>query len=354
MIMKNSILLVLFLCTALFSCDKDDTSPPATNPVATVAYSFDNDLNSKLMFRDGDLLETMTSEYLRYEIGKVLRVKAINETTIEIANFAPVDIQDATILLTIEGQPTPIKLFKINKIRAHGVQQIKYPFIEGTKIFLDSTNKEVNLSQYSPAGIAPTKVSFDFTGETDLIKKLKLLSKLKWKVKYHDFDPNDDPNNNWKENMDAKDIRRFSGFIINMAYLLQSENTMKAFSDEPIYDNDGIMMTMEQKKAALQKMIDIPMVNCGVVVNVSGLGGGYTFGVANHVLHDYLTQDPSFITIHEMSHMIGYSHSSSMTYPSKENNGATVAAGRIYTQMLKNNEFPIKVTNYYMPSDLLK
>ncbi|MFW0739903.1 hypothetical protein [Flavobacterium sp. T12S277] len=352
--MKISTVLVLLLCTIFFSCEKEDTSPVSSIPVTTVAYSFDSDANSKLMFKDGDLLQTMTSESLRYEIGKVLRVKAINETTIEIANFAPVDIQDATILLIIEGQAKPIKLFKISKIRAHGVQEIKYPFIENINIFLDTDNKEVDLSHYKTTGIAPGKVSFDFTGETDLIKKLKSLAKLKWKVKYHDFDPNDDPTNNWKENIDAKDIRRFSGFIINMAYLLQADNTMKTFAEEPIYDNNGVMMTVEQKKAALQKMIDIPMVNCGVVVNVSGLGGGYTYGLANHVLNDYLTQDPSFITIHEMAHMIGFSHSSSMTYPSKENMGATVAAGRVYLQMLKNNEFPIKVSNYYMPSDLSK
>ncbi|MCD0468792.1 hypothetical protein [Flavobacterium sp. JAS] len=347
--MKKNVLLMLTLCIVFFSCEKDNISS-----VSTVAYSFDSDSNSKLMFKDGEPLETMTSESRRYEVGKVLRVKAINETTIEIANFAPVDIESATILLTIEGQAKPIKLLKINKIRAHAVQEIKYPFMEGTTAFLDTNNNEVNLTQYKVTGIPISKVSFDFTGETELIKKLKSLAKLKWKIKYHDFDPSDDPNNNWKENIDAKDIRRFSGFIINMAYLIVSDNTMKAFADEPIYDNDGMLMTVDQKKAALQKMIDMPMMNCGVVVNVSGLGGGSTYGVANHVLHDYLTVDPSFITIHEMAHMVGFSHSSSMTYPSKENTGATVAAGRVYTQMLKNDEFPIKVSNYYYPSDLLK
>jgi hypothetical protein len=346
--MKIQIVLVLSLCTAFFGCQKDDY----ISPVETVEYSFDSDANSRLMFQDGEPLQTMTSESRRYEIGKVLQVKAINETTIEIANFAPVDILDATILLTIEGQANRVKLLKIKKIRAHGVQEIKYPFIEGATNFLDSDNREVELAQYKTAGIATSKVSFDFAGETELIRKLKSLAKLKWKVKYHDFDDADDPNNNWKENIDAKDIRRFSGFIINMAYLISSDNTMNAFANEPIVDNDGVLMSVEQKKAALQKMIDIPKVNCGVVVNVSGLGGGSTYGVANHVLHDYLTKDPSFITIHEMAHMIGYSHSSSMTYPNSEKKGAVVAAGRVYEQMLKNNEFPIKVSNYYTPSDL--
>lgn len=351
--------MALFLSAAFFSCTKDDIENVSTaKSVSTVEYSFDSDANSKLMFKDGDPVATMTSESMRFEIGKVLRVKAVNETTVEIANFAPVDIEDATILITIEGQAKPIKLLKIKKIRAHGTQEIKYPFVESTKIFFDADNNEVDLSQYKTTGIATTKVSFDFTGETDLIKKLKLLAKLKWKVKPHDFDPNHNPDDNWKDYVDAKDFRRYIGFIINTAYLIQADETKNAFLEEPIYDNDGTtLMTLEQKKAAYQKFIDIGNINGGVVAKVSGLGGGSTFGVADHVLHDYLTIDPCFVTIHEMSHMIGYSHSSSMTYPKKIDNvdrGATVATGKIYTQMLKNDAFPIKVKNYYMQSDLPK
>ncbi|MNL65329.1 hypothetical protein D3C87_1896480 [compost metagenome] len=113
------------------------------------------------------------------------------------------------------------------------------------------------------------------------------------------------------------------------------------------------MLTIEQKEQAFKKMIDIPTFNCGIVVNVSGLGGGSTFGVANHVLNDYLTKDICFIAVHEIGHMIGYSHSSSMTYPSSpDNRGATVATGLVYKDMLVKNAFPVKTSNYCKPSDL--
>lgn len=345
--------IVFILIAGLLGCKKDSPKKNIPDPVTTIEYSFDNDSNSSLMFKDGESLETMTSESRRYEIGKVLRVKPINETTIEVANFSPVDITDATILLTIQGQNKPIKLFKIKKIRAHATQEIKYPFTKETTKFLDTDNNEVDLAQYKTVGIASSKVSFDFTGETDLIKKLKTLAKLKWTIKYHDFDGTDDPTNNWKENIDAKDIRRYTGFIINLGYLFQADNTKTAFLNEPITGNDNVLLTMEQKQVAFQKMIDIPKFNCGVVVNVSGLGGGSTFGVANHILNDYLTQDVCFIVVHEMGHMIGYSHSSSMTYPSNpDDRGAVVATGNIYKQMLTHDSFPIKKSNYYKTSDL--
>lgn len=342
-------LVFLSLTIFAFSCKKNITS---IDPVTTVEYNFDNENNSGLMFKDGESMALLTSEARRYEIGKVLRVKAINETTIEVANFAPVDIADATIVATIEGQVKPIRLFKIGKIRAHAVQQLKYPFIEGITKFLDVDGREVDLTQYKTTGFPVDKVSFDFTGDTDLIKKLKSLSKLKWKIKYHDFDGNDNPSDNWKENIDAKDIRRFSGLIINLAYLFQAEETRTAFVAEPIVDNNKVSMTTAQKEEAFKKIIEIPTFNCGVVVNVSGLGGGSTFGVANHVLNDYLTKDVCFIAVHEIGHMIGYSHDSSMTYPTSDNRGAVVATGNIYKQMITKNELPITKSNYYKQTDL--
>jgi len=348
--MKKVILPLLAIL--FFSCKKNHTEPNNPPPLPTVEYSFDNDTNSALMFKDGESIELLTSEARRYEIGKVLRVKAINATTIEVANFAPVDIVGATILLTIEGQAKPIQLFKIGKIRAHAVQEIKYSFIEGNTKFLNSENQEVDLAQYKAIGLDVNKVSFDFTGESDLIKKLKSLAKLKWKIKYHDYDAPDDPANNWKDNIDAKDVRRFTGYMINLAYLIQDESTRAAFLAEPITDNDNVLMTTEQKEVAFKKIIDIPKFNCGVVVNVTGLGGGSTFGVANSVLRDYLTKYTTTGT-HEIGHMIGYSHSSSMTYPTNPGNRGSVEAMRVvYNEMLTKGTLPIKTGNYYKPTDL--
>lgn len=348
--MKKIIILLLTIMS--FGCKKERPAPTVPDPVTTVEYNFDNDNNSALMFRDDESVALLTSEARRYEIGKVLRVKAINATTIEVANFAPVDIADATVLLMIQGQSKPVSLFRIGKIRAHAVQQIKYPFIEGGTKFFDDNGAEVDLAQYKATGIPADKVSFDFTGDSDLIKKLKSLSKLKWKIKYHDFDGNDDPKNNWKDNIEARDVRRFSGLIINLAYLFQAEETRAAFLAEPVTDNNKVLLTTEQKQEAFKKILDMPEFNCGVVVNVSGLGGGSTYGVADHVLKDYLTKDVCFIAVHEIGHMIGFSHDSSMTYPTPDNRGAVVATGNAYKEMLAKKQFPVTTGNYYLSTDL--
>lgn len=78
-----------------FGCKKERTLPVAPDPVTTIEYNFDSDSNSGLMFQDGESTALLTSEARRYEIGKVLRVKTVNATTVEAANFAPVDIVGA-------------------------------------------------------------------------------------------------------------------------------------------------------------------------------------------------------------------------------------------------------------------
>jgi len=83
-------IIYLLLTFFLFSCKKEKPTPTVPDPVTTVEYNFDNDNNSGLMFKDGESMELLTSEARRYEIGKVLRVKAVSATTIEVANFAPV------------------------------------------------------------------------------------------------------------------------------------------------------------------------------------------------------------------------------------------------------------------------
>jgi len=362
---KSQLTLAIVLCFVLFnfSCKKlgvidplkdHNSSPgPKNEPAPSlVEYNFDNDSNSGLMFQDGESMALLTSEARRYEIGKVLRVKAVDTTTIEVANFAPVDILDATILLTIEGQAKPIKLFRVGKIRAHAIKVIPYSFIKGSTKFINTDNQVVDLAQYKTTGIPTNKVSFDFTGTTDLIIKLKSLAKLKWKVKYQDFDPTDNPKDNWKDNIDAKDVRRFTGLMINLAYMLQADTTQKVFLAEPITDNNKVLMTTAQKQQAFNSILDIPKFNCGVVVNVSGLGGGSTYGLADYLLVKYMTKNICFEAVHEIGHMVGFSHSSSMTYPSSDNRGAVVATGNVYLMMIAKGLLPIKTSNYYKPSDL--
>ncbi|UNY99682.1 hypothetical protein MQE36_04875 [Zhouia spongiae] len=341
-----------FVCSFLIlSCS--DSEHIADIQVKT--YSFDSESNSNLMFQDDEEQELMVSEWRTYEISKVIRVKAVDHKTIEVANFTPVDLEDVTILANIEGVEGSVNLFKISKIRAHGKQEIDYPFTGNTSLFLNSRNEEVDLSIYKETGIAPDKITFDFSGDSQIIQQLKSLGKLNWKIKYHDFDPDNDPGNNWAEDISPKDVRRFTGLMINLGMVFASDAFKNEFIDEIIVGNDGVtQLTKGEKEAAYNAILNKERYNCGKVVNVSGLGGGATLGFAEHILRDYIRKETGFITAHEIGHTIGYNHSSNMTYPHEINGistGISPVTTRIMNRFFESGSFPVTPENYYMPSD---
>ena len=149
--MKKLLLVLLFVSLSV-SCSKGDK-----NFLDLKEYSFDK-TNSQLMFQDDEEVSVMTSaeeneenpgvkiENRTYEIGKVLRVRAIDEFTIEVANFAPINIENAIITANIEGINSQIQLFKINKINAHSIQEIKYSFIDESTDFKTVDNAIVGFS----------------------------------------------------------------------------------------------------------------------------------------------------------------------------------------------------------------
>ncbi|SMO73560.1 hypothetical protein [Solitalea koreensis] len=342
---------LVFSAFLFIACGRDEG---INAEISTQTVSFDTEQNSSLMFQDDESEEAMTAESRIYSIAQVIRIKPLDEKNIEVANFAPFDIENATILATIEGS-TQVKLFKIKKIRAHAKQTMKYPFVNGTILFLDTKDKIVNLSLYKTTGVDPDKISFDFTGDNETILKLKKLNKLKWTIKYHDFDPNNDPNDNWEQDLTAKDIRRFSGLMLNLGIVLVSDDFKQEFLKEQIIGNDGTkVLTMAEKEKVYNDILSHERFNCGKCTNASGLGGGYTLGYAEHVLHDYITIDASFITAHEIGHCVDFNHNSNMTYPKTINGvetGFCSVMARISQKFFDKGLFVVTSKNYYKPTD---
>lgn len=154
------------------------------------------------------------------------------------------------------------------------------------------------------------------SGTSELISKLKSLESLKWEIKYHNYDPDKNPNNNWADEVTAKDFRRFSGLVINMGYLFISEEFKTGFLAEHLTKNDESEMTHEEKEELYLELLNKPYYKCGKVARVSGLGGGSVLGFAEHILRDYLSKGGvGNILAHEIGHNLGYNHSSNMTYP---------------------------------------
>ena len=366
--MKNPISIYLkktifVLFSFLFiTCSKEQPIEENGENNQILKVAFDTDENSTIMFYDGESEEEMTSEERRYEIGKVLRIKPIDDTTIEVANFAPVDIEDATIIATIdiEGVETEIELFTITHIRAHARGELKYPFVEGNTEFLDVNGNTVDLAQFKTSGIPVEEINFNYTGTSELITKLKSLQALNWKFKYHNYDPNSNPDNNWADEVTAKDFRRASGIMINFGYIVLSEEYKTAFLAEHLFDDNLNVLTEEDKEDVYQRLLAKGEFNLGKTVKVGGLaslGPGRVLGFAENIYRDYLVKaSTADLTTHEMHHTLGFNHTSNLTYPKTVEGydgkvGAVRVAIEVKQKMLDEDELPIKLSNYYMRSD---
>lgn len=349
---KHLALIFIAAMLAMTACNKEEISEPTTpSQTQTPVYTFDSS-NSKLMFQDNESMDVMSSVDRQFEIAKVIRIRAINKDTIEIANFAPLNLSDITITLNMQGLPKTLLLLNIKKFGTHTIKRIAYPFLTGTHKCLDTDRKEVDMSAYKTTGIPTANVSFDFSSTSTLIKKLKKLSAFKWQIQFWDYNTQKDSSQNWKISPTPRDFRRFTGLFINMAYLFTNDSLKILFVKEPIIQNDGTTyMTSAEKAEVYQRFIDIPNFRSGIVTNVNGLGGGSTFGVAEYVLIQNVTTYPTNTVIHEMGHMLGYGHSSTMTYP-QNNHGAVIPTAYIWSKLRAADDFPVSAANYYKQEDL--
>jgi len=364
----KSCFLTVFLFGIFISCTMDDViKPDIQNIVEEIeeieeeysikTYSFDAQ-NADIMFQDTESQEVMTSVERRYAISKVLSLKAINEFSFEIANYSPVDIENATVLATIDGIDKQFALCAVTKISAFAKTVVRYSFLDEATQFRATDDSFIELKEFEESGIAIDKISFDFTGEDEYIKSLKKLSSLKWELQYHDYDPDDREDNNWEENLVPLDVRRYAGMIINYGFMIASDEFHEGFLAEKILDNDGeTLLTEAQKEEVYQRILDKEFLQMGKVVNVSGLGGGNVLGVAEHVLRDYLINNQFSVVSHEFGHIVGYSHDSGMTYP-KIVDGDGVYHGidpltkRINEALIMENRYPVTKENYFDNSDL--
>ncbi|MEX0273071.1 MAG: hypothetical protein AB3N16_01700 [Flavobacteriaceae bacterium] len=336
--------------------DQTDTTTATNGDVVLARYSFDTDANSKLMFQDDEALEDMVSEWKRYEIANMLRIKPVDEFTIEVANFAPVDLDSLVISATI-GEKT-MALFAVDKIRAHAYATIRYPFVGNTPKFNALEGTEViDLSHLQDTGIPGSDIRFDFHGDSEMVGVLKGLSGIGWKPRMKHYDQ-EGTHPNWSDDLLPVDARRYTALMINWAYMFTTAEFKEAFLAEPIYENDGeTLFTQERKEEIWAKMVNKGKLNLGITSgNAAGLGGGNTFGLYRQIVERFLvsTKNTASTSGHEFGHIVGFNHSSSMTYPKEvdgEKRGFSKMCTLMMKQFLEEGRFPITIDNYYRRSD---
>ncbi|HFK5529467.1 TPA: fimbrillin family protein [Elizabethkingia anophelis] len=292
------------------------------------------------MFDDNEPLEVMTSAQRRFKISEVLRIKQVEKDIIEIANFAPINLTDVTIVLKVGGGKTR-KLFKADIIGANVIKRI--PFA-------------LNL----PEGQSLSAAEFDFEGASPVLQKLKELRSILWTLQPSDIDNINDPNDNWIDTPLPKHFRSINGVMINLAYVALDPRLKERFLQASIVNNTGVkFLTRDDKINDIGRLQGERYLKVGIVDprnGALGLGAGSTYGLDYVMIkYNYNPLRINDVAGHEMGHVLGYDHYSNMTYPGTYNNvwqGFSLIYRDVQKLLMEERGLPILEDLYYLPSDI--
>ena len=167
----------------------------------------------------------------------------------------------------------------------------------------------------------------------------------------------------YKDAITPKDIRRLTGLMINFAYTLVSDGFKEEFLEEYLFDNDGVVYTLEEKEAIYQRILEKEYFSIGVLapdIPYAGMAnlGGNMWCLMESLINRYLTlpdtENYIYVAAHELGHNLGYKHSSNLTSEHTIDGvktGISLLAKRISVALLEANDYPINIDNYYMMDD---
>ena len=308
---------------------------------------------SPRIFKDGDSKAEITA--FRYRTDAIIRMTATTATTFELVNFVAIHLEDVEIVMSFQGGPQNVYVALIESLPAHAIVELEYPFVTNPDgVFTSRANgRRVDLKAFS-TGVASGQVSFDYRGTSTIMQRLERLKSVPWTSSLNDFDPTGNPDNNWIDNLTPRHGRLWTAHILNVAYMLTHPNFADRMAAEPITDNQRIPMSAEAKLGILARLLSPQRFHLGVVGGpngVSGLGGGSILGVADYILRiDFFYGQLDGTTYHELGHVLGYGHASSMTYSTGGHGFAEL--GQAFGEELRwANDVLIGQSNYAFRDD---
>ena len=291
----------------------------------------------KIMFQDDEPESVLFDGNQRgFYLNAMLQVSKIDRNKFRIRNFLPRKFNDVEIYFKNANTTAPIKILVLEELAALAEVEIDLPFDGGSLRFED---EDGNAESYAASDLKTD----DYTLSVDvpdnfLFHRMKTI-KNKTFISFGKYGEG-----NWGTTT-AEHIRLYLPILANMAYLYSSEKFRTRFMDFPhvLYDNGGNPINRE---AVYQSMLSVPRQVIGVTTGVEGLGGGSAFGIHQRFLtgdeyYNQLSRWAFECWSHEFGHVIGFSHSSNMTYRGGPNNkGYVDIVINLYGDLLRNGDIP--------------
>lgn len=329
-------------------CNKDEIF--LKEKVATIKKFSATDVETKqnIMFSDDESESVLFDKEKRgFYLKQMLKIEGLGNNQFRIQNFYPHDFKDVTVFFKTTDMEVPVKIMHLEKIPSLCEFVGELPLANGEVLFENKDGKVVGLKNMAYLNKGSYTLTIDC--EDELLKKMSTV-KHKTFIKFHNYN-----NGNW-DATSAKRIRAYLPILANMAYLYSSSVFEKEFYNyKPVlYDNNKKPI---DRVAVYRNFLAVKQQNIGVTLKVEGLGGGAAFGVHGRMLDNGAYFNPNHAWsreawAHEYGHVLGFSHSSNMTYKGKLKEEEKTVYGyvdiviSVYKKMLESGEMPFSKNPY--------
>lgn len=295
--------------------------PDSKNGMLYLSRSYYDKADRGLILQDNEPKSIFYDENERsFKVNRPLQLSINGKNELHSRFYSPVPVKNVSVWSSDEIYGARVLLAFYDSIPAFC--DARFPFSDQMPVqeFTMESNSKIQLTPVEVRALIASGLEFEC--EDPFMEKINRI-KTQWYIRFHSFGGNPDawdggPVGNWM-GIRPVHIREAIAIWLNVAYMI----TLPDF-EELVMSYQGQLYGNAGPEDIIDVSTIIPAItnhsgfNVGLIYTgngVDGLGGGRTWGVAQHVfVGHYVNTYAATVVFHELGHCIGYSHSSNMTY----------------------------------------
>lgn len=296
--------------------------PDSKNGMLYISKSFYNQEDRGLILQDDEPKAIFYNKKERsFKTNQPLQFSIIDTTKLQSRFYSPVPIKEVTVWSSDKIYGERVLLAYYDSIPAFCDARFSFSKEMPLQEFTLESKSKIQLSQTEVRTLIASGLEFEC--QDPYMQKIYTI-KHEWYVFFDSYGGDPDafdgaPAGNWM-GIRPVHIRELIAAMTNISYMISTpefESHLMGFQGQ-IWGNGGkdsildVSVILPQLRNLYQFKMGLCYYTAGTVV---GLGGNGILGVAqNKALWHYDDHNATRTFFHEMGHMMGYSHSSGMTY----------------------------------------
>ncbi len=261
------------------------------------------------------------SNFRSFYVNEPLQIRqdTIDASKLMLKLYSPVGMSDVTILAQRNSSDEKIPIAYFDTIPAFMDFEMEFtPNANSLYEFRKSSGVYVSLNQQELQTYLDGQVSIESSCE--FWQKVKTIE-ADWWIRFHHYNgdpdaPDGAPDSHWM-GMRPVHIREAIAMMLNASFMIampEYADSIASFQGQ-LYDDKLVDVDVS---TLIPRLRDLAGFNMGLVYSgnlVVGLGGGSTLGLTqSYYLKAYEMHAGPATLYHEIGHILGYGHSSNMTY----------------------------------------